>query len=500
MTLATRTVLENSELSEAVAASEWLETFTADNLPDGHPFWFEAALLAAEVLALEDPASASRKLAGLDLDLFNWTRRQTLSGSYDTSVASRALADDLLLFMARHAVETQDFAPHFAEAIHRWKTLESPTDRKMDQVVQSATDPELREAARSYRLAAARFRERVRAEPITDAISTLDAQLAEQREALNLRLGAAGLPLAQRPLAPITDADRPVFSVEAGDVVIDLILLRDWTGPDRSSWSQRLVLYAAVHRNGIAPEIHEITTLDFDAAPAEDVFAGLWGDVGAWAFARAEGAERVFLVPDALLFRMDLLDVRDVEGRRLGAVHDVFLLSERSAYARHDVEATLDPGDHSLLAGGLYYDARRERAPGFLPGSLREIQRIGSLLEGFGATYDSLQKFDATEERVRAGAAQADILHLSTHGFFREIESAPFSLMNAGILLSSTDLGVGGIVADDNTAFALEVLDWDLRGVELVVLSACNSGAGYDTPIDAVRGLPLALSRAGARR
>lgn len=52
----------------------------------------------------------------------------------------------------------------------------------------------------------------------------------------------------------------------------------------------------------------------------------------------------------------------------------------------------------------------------------------------------------------------------------------------------------------DNIVYARELLSWNLRSSQLVVVSACDTALGDIGVTSTVRGLPLALSVAGARR
>lgn len=481
--------LADNDHAAALNMAEWATGVMRDNLSEDHPLRFEMELLLAQVEADQNRASASTRLAEIELNLFNWTRRQALSGSYDASVASRSLADDLLLFMAQRAQSDPGFQPYFAQAIHRWKTLESPSDRVVDHVAASNAPAVLKDAMHDYGLASARFRETVRSNPVSDQIAALDVSLRENRDQLNAELSANDLPLLEPPLAPLPRSSAN-FPVKDGDVVIDMIMLRDWTTPDRSGWSRRFTLYAAVHRANMAPEVREIARLDFETDA--DVYGTLWRDLGDAMFAIPKDASRVFIAPDAMLFQMDLLEIRDLDDRRLGEVFDVFFLSDRSAYGDFDTQATLDADDRVTLAGGLYYSALAADDPKYLPGSLSEIQAIGQLTTALGAQTAQLQGFDATTDRVLREASTSEVLHLATHGFFDGTSPDPYSLQNAGLVLASA--------SDPEVAYASDVIKWDLRNIELVVLSACLTGVGESTAIDAVRGLPLSLARAGASR
>ncbi|MDO5603901.1 MAG: CHAT domain-containing protein [Paracoccus sp. (in: a-proteobacteria)] len=501
--LAVDQLLARGETDEALRLADWLHGFLGREIGPHHPFTFEAALLAARAQAPRSAEAASAALAGLDIDAFNWTRRQALSGSYDAALAARVLGDDLLTEMARHAIATPAFSAQFGDAIHRWKTLEDPSDRILDRVARQADDPGLRQAARDYALAAARLRETARAEPVSEGLARQDEALRHQRAALNLRLAGAGLAQVMPPLAALDQSAPAGFTVAAGDVVIDLILLREWAGHDRSGTADTLALYAAVYRADTAPVIHLVSRMK-DAPQRMAAFhAQLHRDLGPWLAAEAGAEKRLFIAPDAMLFQFDLPGLRDATGARLGESHDVYLLTDRGAYARHDTEPGLDRGDRILLAGAVQTSPD---APGYLPGALHEIETIAALTATAGAEVTRLTGTEATASHVASGAEGAAILHLATHGFFHAVSDHPASLMNAGLVLAAPADGSGasgatdGMGGADGIVHALELMEWNLGAARLVVLSACDTGVGATTPIDAVRGLPLALSRAGARR
>jgi CHAT domain-containing protein len=87
-----------------------------------------------------------------------------------------------------------------------------------------------------------------------------------------------------------------------------------------------------------------------------------------------------------------------------------------------------------------------------------------------------------TEERLRCAAESCTLLHLATHGFFRE-DAPLFSALH---------------LADDLlTAERLE--GWRMSRVDLVTLSACETGVRLSRGSDLL-GLARGFWRAGARR
>lgn len=117
----------------------------------------------------------------------------------------------------------------------------------------------------------------------------------------------------------------------------------------------------------------------------------------------------------------------------------------------------------------------------------------------------------ATETALKRVAGPS-IIHIATHGFFRddisklnqpgsadENASAPFDnpLLRSGLVLAGANNLQGGD-GEDGIITALEVSGLDLWGTKLVVLSACETGLGEVHNGEGVYGLRRALVLAGA--
>lgn len=128
----------------------------------------------------------------------------------------------------------------------------------------------------------------------------------------------------------------------------------------------------------------------------------------------------------------------------------------------------------------------------------------------------------ATEEAFRRTAPHHRFLHLATHGFFagEDLLSAlrPYEPTMEGTLLARhgvagfhpgllSGLALAGASSsstpkwedDDGVLTALEVGSLDLRQVEMVVLSACETGLGASAGGEGILGLQRAFQIAGAR-
>ncbi len=133
-----------------------------------------------------------------------------------------------------------------------------------------------------------------------------------------------------------------------------------------------------------------------------------------------------------------------------------------------------------------------------LPGTEAEIQAIAPLLSD--ATI--LQGADATEAAVN-GIQKPQILHLATHGFFvkniaSETAGGENPLLRSGLALAGFNSREESTSNFDGVLTALEVTALNLRGTQLVVMSACETGLGDVANGDGVYGLRRAFTIAGA--
>jgi len=151
-----------------------------------------------------------------------------------------------------------------------------------------------------------------------------------------------------------------------------------------------------------------------------------------------------------------------------------------------------------------------------LPDTKKEADVIAGILSGkMNLTAQNYQDKKAMEEALFS-AKSPKILHLATHGYFlkkeeetpkegmgRENKGTPDTNMENPMLRSGLALaGVNASLAegrDDGLVSAEKILGLKLKGTDLVVLSACETGVGDVQTGEGVFGLKRAFILSGAR-
>ncbi len=285
----------------------------------------------------------------------------------------------------------------------------------------------------------------------------------------------------------------------------------------------------------------EANSLNLGRRLHDTVFAPVQKELG--------GAKRVFISPDGALNLIPFELLRDPEGKYLietytfnylAAGRDLAGFGEKKASAEKplllgDPDFDLDTKQRaSVLAnaglssntavaatrsaelGGMHFKR--------LPGTRKEVSSIDDLIgkDRCEVLFDR----SALEEVLQSHKAPR-ILHLATHGFFLKDQEVvampgfrgvgvmemdqPFvrplgpivtvenPLLRCGLALAGANRAGSAEKGGDGILTADEVLNLSLRGTELVVLSACETGLGEVKKGEGVYGLRRAFAQAGAR-
>jgi CHAT domain-containing protein/Tfp pilus assembly protein PilF len=235
---------------------------------------------------------------------------------------------------------------------------------------------------------------------------------------------------------------------------------------------------------------------------------------------RLGSAKRLLIASDGELSVIPFAALQDARGKflierfeidNLASGRDLLRLADRQPSRSQAVvvaNPNFDAGAAPAPAGAISFKP--------LAGTAQEADAIkaylpsAQFLGGDAATEHSLKQ--VTGPRV---------LHVATHGFFLNTTTlaAPaagdargvtllgqpgdaasagrFALLRSGLALAGANKRQGGD-GEDGLLTALEAASLDLRGTELVVLSACETGLGEVRSGDGVYGLRRALAVAGA--
>ncbi len=249
-----------------------------------------------------------------------------------------------------------------------------------------------------------------------------------------------------------------------------------------------------------------------DAEAAAKIRRRLWEPLAR----RLAGAKVVLISPDGPMAR---LPFAALPGKEPGTY-----LIEEVALAVLPVPrllpALLEPpgGPASLLAvGGVDFGTGTGRHTP-LPGTRAEAAAVAAgFRKAFGAEAGLLTGTAATRAALAGRLPRVRLAHLATHGYFapremRDVLSGADARPDAP---SRDDTPAGwhpgllsGIVLaganapredDDGLLTALEVAEMDLSGLELAVLSACQTGLGEGAAGEGALGLQRAFQMAGCR-
>jgi CHAT domain-containing protein/tetratricopeptide (TPR) repeat protein len=264
-----------------------------------------------------------------------------------------------------------------------------------------------------------------------------------------------------------------------------------------------------------------------------------------WAKVRKElpeGVKTVYLCPDSVLCRIpwgalpgDKPNTVLLEDYAVATIpHAAFLLDK--LWPQDPVK---DPPTGALVVGGVGYDAepapdaagipagRRDplvapgRKPGWalLPGTAAEAAGVSAAAASKQLTVREFQGDKATPAAVLTALPKARYAHFATHGFFADPSfRGPFQLdekdfqkswrgERIGRSVHSPMVMTGLVCAGANNPKTAgrgivtgeQLIDLDLSGLELAVLSACETGLGDTAGGEGVYGLQRAFHYAGTR-
>lgn len=297
----------------------------------------------------------------------------------------------------------------------------------------------------------------------------------------------------------------------------------------------------SIRKNSECPIIHKLFTGDQLKNVSENFSKAskdlIWGSFGN----TLEGVKNIYFSPAGSLHNIGIEYLPGMEDFNLYR-----LSSTRELVAKGGKTKT---GKNAVLYGGLDFDASldgltREKSLTILNETFKERANVRSLglrggKEPLKHTKIEVDKIGeelnkakwvclldtaslGTEESFKSlSGRKINCLHISTHGFYytkEEAENAQYEFMllddqiattaedkaltRSGLILSGANHILEGDTLPDNVEdgilTAKEIADVDLRGLDLVVLSACQTGLGDISQGEGVFGLQRGFKKAGA--
>ena len=259
-----------------------------------------------------------------------------------------------------------------------------------------------------------------------------------------------------------------------------------------------------------------------------------------------QGVENVYFSPSGKFYTIGIEYLPDDNGEIFAKKYNAYRLSSTRELA---LERHINPNKKASVYGGIIYDFGKgdwedlknykdeietdfrdipnlteDQRAGitFLQGAKIEANEITNILRGGNYLVAEGNGVSATEESFKKlSGSGVKLLHIATHGFYepenKEKRSMDFltigdnkskednSLSRSGLFLAGAasaldpkkrkDIPEG---VDDGILTAKEISRLDFKGLDLVVLSACQTGLGEVTS-EGVFGLQRGFKKAGAQ-
>lgn len=221
------------------------------------------------------------------------------------------------------------------------------------------------------------------------------------------------------------------------------------------------------------------------------------------------GKKVVYISPDGVYNQINLNSIKNPAGTFILNQYDLITVGNSKDLLALKARKPVTKKDGFLLGFPDYGGS--QVTP--LPGTKVELDGVAKILKASGYTTKQLMQKDASEAAFKAMKAPS-LLHIATHGFFKQdsevAENGALSnaqanpLLRSGLLLAGASNTIGGAMNvdlssnDNGILTAYEVMNMNLDGTDLVILSACETGLGEVKAGEGVYGLQRAFLVAGA--
>lgn len=224
-----------------------------------------------------------------------------------------------------------------------------------------------------------------------------------------------------------------------------------------------------------------------------------------------KGIKKIVVSLDGVYNQLNLYTLKKGGGDFLINQVDIILIGNpRDLVIKHN-KGSVNSGKSATLIGFPDYGKGLIVQ---LPGTKVEVEGINKVLKLSGYQVSELLQANATETNLKL-AKEVSILHIATHGYFlKDVEKTSWPigvqadyakdnvLLRSGLMLTgaseSEKLKTGLDSSNNGIITSYEAMNLDLKGTNLVVLSACETGLGEIKAGEGVYGLQRAFLVAGA--
>jgi CHAT domain-containing protein len=343
--------------------------------------------------------------------------------------------------------------------------------------------------------------------------------LEQATNAMEKRLSQSSTEFARFFFATRTGFSDVQKQLKADEAVVEMIRLRnfDQVFTDQCKYvamvitrdSKQPVLITLNEGNDLEGKFARNYRLSIkNKIPDEQSYVHYWQALEA----ALKGKKRIFLSPDGVYNQINIYTLKKPGADYLLNQVDVVLVSNPRELANYHNNNDGSAGKKATLLGFPDYGAGMIVQ---LPGTKVEVDAINKLLKSSGYQVSELLQRDATETNLKSAHREA-ILHIATHGYFlKDVEKASWPigvmadyakdnvLLRSGLMLtgaSEADKLSPGLDSSNNGIMtSYEAMNLDLKGTQLVVLSACETGLGEVKAGEGVYGLQRAFLVAGAQ-
>ncbi len=224
-----------------------------------------------------------------------------------------------------------------------------------------------------------------------------------------------------------------------------------------------------------------------------------------------KGKKKIFVSLDGVYNQLNLYTLKKAGADYLINQCDIILIGNPRDLIVNNNKGNGTPGKRATLIGFPDYG---KGVIVQLPGTKVEVSGINKVLKSSGYQVSEFIQQDATETNLKS-AKEVSILHIATHGYFlKDVEKTSWPigvhadnakdnvLLRSGLMLtgaSEADKSKAGLDSSNNGIItSYEAMNLDLKGTNLVVLSACETGLGEIKAGEGVYGLQRAFLVAGA--